>query len=254
MEAVTLATAGAGPSLVYLPGIDGSGRLLLGAAARLERRFRLTRLRYTGDTGGSYSSLAASVAAQVAAEAGGRALLLAESFGVALALQTALDHPGCVAGLALVNGFAHFPDRLALAMTRGFFALAPRAWIHAGRARFLQRGLLSPRRDPEALRGLLGLTGDWFDEGYKARLAWIAELDLRPRLGEIRCPVALWAADHDRIVRSVPAALEIQRRIPGAQLTVLEEAGHVVLPLAEEPWEERLLALAGRAGIGPEGG
>ena len=37
-----------GPSapLIYLPGVDGTGELLLGTAARLIERFRLIRLRY----------------------------------------------------------------------------------------------------------------------------------------------------------------------------------------------------------------
>jgi hypothetical protein len=34
----------------------------------------------------------------------------------------------------------------------------------------------------------------------------IQHLDLRERLGEVRCPVSLYAADHDRVVASVPAA------------------------------------------------
>ena len=249
MQAEIVATRGAGTPLVYVPGIDGSGELLLGAATRLEQRFRLTRLRYGGDARGGYAELAASVARCIEAAAGGRALVLAESFGVGVALWTALEHPARVAGLALVNGFAWFPDRLGLAFTRGVFALAPRAWIHAGRARFVQRGLLAPRRDEEALRALLALSGDWFDARYRARLALIRGLDLRARLGEVRCPVALYAADQDRVVAAVPAARTMAAGLPDAELTVLPGAGHLVLPLAEEPWVERLEALARRAGL-----
>lgn len=247
MHARIVATGGRGPDLVYVPGIDGSGQLLLGAAERLERGFRLTRLAYGGDAGGDYGTLAASVAECIRATGAERALLLAESFGVAVALRTALDHPERVAGLALVNGFAHFPGRLGLLVTRAVFALTPAAWIHAARAGFLQRGLLAPRRDPEALRSLLALPGDWFDERYRARLAWIQGLDLRPRLAQVRCPVALYAAECDRVVASVPAALEMAAALPDAELTRLPRAGHLVLPLAEEPWEERLAALARRA-------
>ncbi len=250
MQAEVLASGGVGPPLVYVPGIDGSGELLLGTAARLERRFHLTRLRYGGGCEGGYAELAASVAHRIEQHCGGRALLLAESFGVAVALQTALDHPARVAGLALVNGFAHFQGRLEIALTRGVFALAPEAWIRAARARFVQRGLFAPRRDEAALRAVLALSGAWFDARYRARLAWIQGLDLRPRLGEIRCPVALYAADHDRVVASVPAAREMAARIPDAEFTLLPAAGHVVLPLAEEPWEQRLAQLAARCGLG----
>jgi len=249
MQAEIVATSGSGPPLVYVPGIDGSGELLLGTAARLERRFRLTRVCYAGDATGDYATLAASVARCIASTGAERALVVAESFGVALALQTALDHPARVAGLALVNGFAHYRDRLELALTRSVFALFPRAWIHAARARFVQRGLFAPRRDDEALRALLALPGDWFDVRYRARLALIQRLDLRPRLAAIRCPVALYAADKDRVVAAVPAAREMQAGMAGSELFVIPDAGHLVLPLAEEPWEARLELLARRCGL-----
>jgi pimeloyl-ACP methyl ester carboxylesterase len=249
MQAEIVATSGEGPPLVYVPGIDGSGEFLLGTAARLARRFRLTRLCYAGDTSGDYQSLAASVARCIEETSVERALVLAESFGVAVALQTALDHRERVAALALVNGFARYQNRLGLALTRSLFALAPQAWIHAARPRFAQRGLFAPRRDAAALRDLLALQGNWFDERYRARLALIARLDLRARLSEIRCPVAIFAADQDRVVAAVPAAREMKARIPDCELTVIPQAGHVVLPLAEEPWEERIELLARRSAM-----
>jgi len=250
MHAEIIDSAGAGVPLVYVPGIDGSGEMLLGLAARLARRFRLTRLSYAGDAAGDYATLAASVAGCIESAGAGRALVLAESFGVAVSLQTALDHPGRVAGLALVNGFARFHDRVGLAITRGAFALAPQAWIHEARARFAQRGLFAPRRDEEALRALLALRGGWFDTRYRARLVLIRRLDLRPRLPEVRCPVAIYAATHDRVVASITAGREMQAGLRDCELTVIQDAGHVVLPLAAEPWEERLESLAARSGLG----
>ena len=249
MHAEIIDTAGDGPPLVYVPGIDGSGELLLGTRERLTRRFRLTRLHYVGDPSGGYPELAASVVRALDRLAIPRALVLAESFGVAVALETALDHPTRVAGLALVNGFAFYANRLELALTRSVFALAPEAWIRAGRARFAQRGLFAPRRDEAALEALLALRCDWFDELYRARLTCIAGVDLRPRLGEIQCPVAIYAADQDRVVAAVPAALEMKAAIAGAELEILAQAGHVVLPLAAEPWPERLERLAQRCGM-----
>lgn len=249
MHAEVLDTRGSGPELVYVPGIDGSGELLLGLTERLTPHFRLTRLCYRGDTSGDHASLAASVARCLQGLGAPSALVLAESFGVAVALLTALDHPRHVAGLALVNGFARYSNRLGLALTRGVFALAPQAWIHRGRRGFVQRGLIAPRKDEAALAGVLALRGDWFDERYRTRLRWIAAVDVRARLGEVRCPVEIYAADQDRVVDSVRAGRELVAGIPAARLTVLPRAGHLVLPLADEPWEERLLALARRAGL-----
>lgn len=249
MHAEVLDTRGSGPELVYVPGIDGSGELLLGLERRLTPHFRLTRLCYRGDTSGDHASLATSVARCVQDLGAPSALLLAESFGVAVALLTALDHPRQVAGLALVNGFARYSNRLGLALTRGVFALAPAAWIHRGRRGFVQRGLIAPRRDERALEAVLALRGDWFDERYRARLRWIGAVDLRARLVDVRCPVEIFAAEQDRVVDSVRSGRELARAIPAARLTLLPRAGHLVLPLAEEPWEERLRTLARRAGL-----
>jgi pimeloyl-ACP methyl ester carboxylesterase len=108
---------GRGTPLVYLPGIDGSGQLLLGTAARLEERFRLIRLRYRLSANPShrtYAHLASSVVAAVSLRGVDRMALLAESFGGAVALQAAIDFPDRVIALALVNTFAHYrPDVLA---------------------------------------------------------------------------------------------------------------------------------------------
>jgi pimeloyl-ACP methyl ester carboxylesterase len=249
MRAEILDTRGSGPPLVYVPGIDGSGELLLGTAQRLAREFSLTRLCYDGGAEGGYGALAASVAQRIEELGRGPVLVLAVSFGVAVALETALDHPEHVRGLALVNGFARFPGRLSLAFTRGVFALAPQAWIHRARALVAQPGLFAPRRDVDALRRLVALPGNWFGAPYRSRLALIHGCDLRPRLGAIRCPVALYASDHDRVVAAVAAAREMAARLSDCELTVIERAGHVVLPLTAEPWEERLRALARRAGF-----
>jgi pimeloyl-ACP methyl ester carboxylesterase len=237
------------PPLVYLPGIDGTGELLLETAGRLGEHFRLLRLAY--DPGGAvppdYRELADSVAARIAEAGIPRALVLAESFGVAVALALALDDPGRVAGLALVNGFAHFDRRGSLCVSRAVAALAPDAVYSAARRLAARPALFAPRRAERELALFLALSRDAFGPAYRERLALIARLDLRRRLGEIRCPVALFASDCDRVVPAIRAAREMQRGLPDATLEVLPRAGHVVLPLAEEPWVDRLRALAARA-------
>ena len=127
--------------------------------------------------------------------------------------------------------------------------LVSRKLYRGGRARFAQSYLFGPRRDEQALRALLALPADWFDGCYRARLALIRRVDLRERLREIRQPVAIFASDRDRIVAALSAGRAMAERMSAVELTVLERAGHVVLPLADEPWVERLLHLAERAGM-----
>jgi len=248
MIAILRADGGQGPPLVYLPGIDGSGELLLGTAARLERRFRLVRLAWRPDGDDTYEALARAVVALLESLRVGRALFLAESFGGALGLQLALDHPGHVRGVAIVNGFAHFRRRARLALTALVLPLVPSPLFRLGRRALGPRELIGPRRDPEVERLFLALPGIECDEGYARRLRMIRALDLRPRLAEIRRPVALYASERDRVVDSVFQAREMAARLPDATMEILPASGHVVLPFADEPWVERMEALAARAG------
>ena len=247
MRARLLAIEGEGPTLAYIPGIDGSGELLLGTRPRLAERFRLARFAY--DLGGpdDYGALAESIAEILAAEGLSPALVLSESFGVAVSLRLALDHPDRVRGLALVNGFAHFDRRFRLLVSRATAPFAVEPLFRIVRRRIGYWALIAPRRDPAAWADFRAFGGVRFDAGYRRRLGMIAGLDLRERLPEIQAPVALFAADRDHIVSSVRAARVMADLLPDVTVETLPRAGHVVLPLADEPWVGRLQALDARA-------
>jgi len=257
VRALVRSDLGAGPALVYVPGLDGSGALLLGSEEPLARRFRLLTLRYATSAedraappaGAAYSTLAASVLSAVGERVDGPVLLLAESFGVAVALEAALDRPERVAGLALVNGFAHHPWRARLALSRATLPLVPRSLFRLVRRRFGPRTLFGEDLEPGVRRAFLSVVGTFPDDGYRRRLEMLSRVDLRPRLPELRRPVALFASDEDRIVPSVRAAREMQALLPDAELEVIEGGGHLVLPIPAQPWRERLERLAVRAGL-----
>ena len=239
--------AGEGPPVVYVPGIDGTGELLLGTAGRLEERFRLIRLCYSaGEEADSYPALAASAAAAIREANVSSCLVIAESFGGAVALQLALDHPALIAGLMIVNSFAYYPSRARLSYASWTAPLIPEPLFHFGRRLFAPPALFGKRRDEQAIADFRALPGTFFDEAYRRRLAMIAELDLRPRLAELTLPVALYASAEDRVVPSLEASREMAAELPEVTLEVLPSAGHLVLPLAEECWPERVEALAER--------
>ncbi len=242
---------GDGPVVVYVPGVDGTGELLLDTAQVLRESFRVVRLRYAADVlpsiGAGYRELAADVVLTLDELGIDRALLLAESFGVALALQIALDHPEHVRGLGLVNGFAHYPCRWRLALARTVMPRVPGFLFRLGRRLTIPMGMIAPRSDPLVVRGMLGRADDYFGAAFLRRLALIREVDLRPQLEEISCPVALFASENDRVVPSVACAREMEAGLPDATLETLGHAGHVILPFNDEPWVARLLDLERRA-------
>lgn len=243
------ADQGFGRPVVYVPGIDATGELLLGTCERIAAEYRLLRIAYTaGAEDDSYTGLASSIVNALHDAGVDRALVLAESFGVAVALRTALDHHDLVAGLALVNGFAHYKRRAALAWSRFSAPLVPAWAFQLGRSWFAAGKLFAKDVDEDTLRRFHELPpSDGFDRAYLRRMAMIAALDLRPELHRITQPVTLFASTEDRVVASLEEAREMAELLPNAELRVLEGAGHVVLPCPEEPWVERLRELEARA-------
>lgn len=250
MRAEVLSRRGRGLPVLYVPGIDGTGELLLGTASRLSAEFDLLRVAYeSGGPPDSYEGLARSIADCCRAEGFESCLVIAESFGGAVALQLALDHPDLVRGLMIVNSFAYFPSRANLGCSRLLTALIPRFAFDLGRRWFAPQALFGRRKDPEALEAFRKLDGAFFDADYRRRLTMIAGLDLRPRLGELALPVALFWGDQDRIVPSNRTMTELRNGLPDATAEVLPGAGHLILPLAEEPWVRRVADLAKRAAL-----
>jgi len=248
MLATVHADRGTGPAVVYVPGIDGTGELLLGTAARLAARFRLVCLRYqTAPGAADYARLAASVADCLQALGIERAVLLAESFGGGVALHTVLARPERIAGLALVNTFARFPSRLRLAATRLVAPCVPRPLFALGRRLGGVHALFGARREADAVREFRALAGAHFDRGYRLRLRLLAGLDLRARLGEITQPALVVVGTQDRVV--APAAgRTLHAGLPRARLEIVDGGGHALLPLASLPWAEWLAGLLSRAG------
>ena len=243
---------GRGKALVYVPGIDGTGRMLLSCAERLAERFDLSCLRYdaSDDPGcDSYAQLASEVLACIDQLGPQRVLLLAESFGGAVALQTALHAPERIAGLAIVNSFCHYRSRARLAMTRLAAPLLPRWAFNVGRKALAPWSLFGRRREREAIAEFRAAAGGDFGIAYRRRLRMIAGLDLRPRLEEITQPVTFFVGSKDRVVDSLRSAKVMAAAMPDAQIEVLDGAGHLILPLRSFDWPAAIEELAQRSGL-----
>jgi pimeloyl-ACP methyl ester carboxylesterase len=109
--------------LLYLPGLDGTGRLLH-RQPELWERYKVCCASYPQDRPASYAALAAA-AGRLEAAGGRPAVVLAESFGGAVALTLALSWPDLVERLVLVNTFAYFPRRPLIALLAGLSWLLP---------------------------------------------------------------------------------------------------------------------------------
>jgi pimeloyl-ACP methyl ester carboxylesterase len=214
------------PVLVYLPGLDGTGRLLHRQPG-LERGYRVEPIAYPHAPPSTYEQLAGLAAARIEQAGGQPAVILAESFGGAVALTLALGWPHLVERLVLVNTFAWYPGRLRIRLG---------AWLGQ---------FFPPRPSHPATRGVRGLfffppdisseeRTAWWDRtadvpmsAFGHRLGLIVSLDLRRHLHKVTAPCLVIGAPNDRVV-PFRASRELVRRLPNARLLILP-VGHAAL-------------------------
>ncbi len=210
--------------LVYLPGLDGTGRLLHRQPA-LHQQYEVHCASYPQDHPSTYAQLAGLAIRHL--EKAGPGVLLAESFGGAVALTAALARPELVRRMVLVNTFAYYPRQPVIRLA---------AWL----------GRWLPHRPSHPMtRGLRGVfffppdvsapeRAEWWDRtadvpmsAFGHRFPMIAALDLRERLPSIDVPTLVLAARNDRVVPPT-AGKDLARRLPRARL-IQPPVGHAAL-------------------------
>jgi pimeloyl-ACP methyl ester carboxylesterase len=211
--------------VVYLPGIDGTGRLLY-RQERLNAEHPVRCVSYPQDDKHTYADL---VKLGIRAlEETGPCAVIAESFGGAVAIMVALERPDLVKRLVLVNTFAYFPRRLFIDVAG---LLGP--WLPnrpASTATRLIRGLFCfgpnvPKADQTAW---WELTADVPMRAYGHRCRLLRDVDLRPRLREVQAPAVVFVSPNDYIV-PVPAGRALAKQLPRAKLLTPIAAGHTAL-------------------------
>jgi pimeloyl-ACP methyl ester carboxylesterase len=173
------------------------------------------------------------------AEAGGRAHLVGISGGAVVCLLTCLEHPTQVAGLVLSGGLARPPRWFALqrAMTR----LAPEPVL----ARMLRGGLSGGSAEyAQAAGAEFRRCGK---RTFLGALRELADLDLRPRLGQIAVPTLVLCGANDR--PNIPLSRELAAGISTAELRIVPAANHIWNLQQPEAFNETVAAFVDRAAL-----
>lgn len=238
---------GAGDPLLLIMGLGYSSEMWFRVLPALEDRFRVI---YFDNRGVGQSSvppgpypiplLAADAAAVLDAAGVARAHVFGISMGGMIAQEFALQYPDRVHKLALgctTCGYLHAvpaseevlqKTRLRAGMTPedGSWFLVPHIYAKATpRERIAEDIAIRVRTFPTA-------------QGYLGQLAGIFAWDARDRISAIRAETLVIHGVEDELVPPGNAP-EIQRRIPGARLEMLEDASHIFF--TDQP--ERSLAL-----------
>ena len=224
-----LTIEGNGPALVLVPGMNGSGQLFYRQVPRLQAGYRVATYSLRDDAE-SLDVLAADLRAIVdqVASPQGRAIIVGESFGGAVALTFALAHPGRVEALVILNSFPYFAPQLRLRLALAGLAVLP--W---GAMRIVRRltawRLHSGHTHRAEVKRFIELTADATRGGYLNRLQLLRRYDVRSQLGRLEPPTLFLAAEQDHLVPSVDQARYMAERAPRSAFRILQGHGHICL-------------------------
>lgn len=168
-------------------------------------------------------------------------LLVGHSLGGAIALNVALEHPDCIAGVGLICPLTHFTPHVPLpfrtmqirkSWLRSFFGHTWAAPLAVFGTRAVLAALFAPHAAPRdiALRGggLWSLRPASF-YGASTDMAAI-EPDLRAqqeRYADLRLPLRILFAEGDRVLDWRAQGQALADKVPNAQLTVIP-GGHMI--------------------------
>jgi pimeloyl-[acyl-carrier protein] methyl ester esterase len=216
---VAVAEVGAPPTLVLLPGLDGTGTLFAPFLAAWGPDLPTQVIRYPTEGPQDVATLAAYVAARLPT---GPHVLLGESFSGPIALTLAATNPTGLRGLILCATFVSNP-RPGLAWARG---LIPHLPMGPG-----VMPLLAPltlgcrgRELAQSLRVALGSTPPSI---LRARLTQVVTLDASAACARVTVPILDLRASWDRLVPEA-AARKVARLLPALD-SITFPAPHLLL-------------------------
>lgn len=220
---------GAGPPVVCVPGMDGTGKLFYRQTPLLARDYRVATYALR-DTTSEMETLIDDLAGVIRSISPSNepAIILGESFGGTLALSFALKRPELVRALVIVNSFPHFLPQTRLRIVISTLQVFP--WKAMTLVRqFTATRLHSQFTHRNEIRRFLKLTTETTRRGYLNRLRILKRYDVRDQLHRITAPTLLLAAEEDHLVPSVDQAQYMAQRLPRATSRVLHGHGHICL-------------------------
>ncbi|MEM6610725.1 MAG: alpha/beta hydrolase [Cyanobacteria bacterium P01_C01_bin.72] len=222
------------PLFVYLPGMDGTGRLLQTQSDDLAVDFDLRCITIRTDNYSTWQDLARDtvtlIKAELAQKTNQEVYLCGESFGGCLALRTALAAPDLISKLILVNPASSFNQLPILSWGSNITGLLP-SWIHRYSAVGLLPFLASLNRISDCDR-------DRLVESMKSipphvvswRLSLLRDFKiLDEELRSLDIPSLILAGAADGLLPSVEEAEKLTALLPRGQMTVLPQSGHACL-------------------------
>jgi pimeloyl-ACP methyl ester carboxylesterase len=223
-----LTIEGAGEPVVLVPGINGAAEVFYRQRPLLAAAYRVATYSLR-DEAASMDDLVDDLGHVIdtVAPDGQPAIVMAESFGGAVALSFALTHPTRVRALVIVNSFSRY-TRAQVALAQVGLSALP--WpVMKPLRRLAAFRLHSPHTPREEVRRFMAITDRTVKRGYVNRLRILRGYDIRARLASLQVPVLFVASDRDHLVPAVAEARLMASLAPHASVRVLPGQGHICL-------------------------
>ncbi|MDJ0590706.1 MAG: alpha/beta hydrolase [Pleurocapsa sp. MO_226.B13] len=222
------------PLFVYLPGMDGTGKLFQTQEDLLATRFDLRCLTIRIDSHSNWQDLARDTIGLIKTELTYKTnpdvYLCGESFGGCLALKTALAAPSLIKKLVLVNPASSFNQLPILGLGVDITPWLP-TWLHRYSAASLLPFLAKLNRINdcdrhklvESMKSLPPQVISW-------RLSLLRDFKVAEgQLRDLNIPSLIVAGGADSLLPSVQEADKLVALLPNARKTVLPQSGHACL-------------------------
>jgi len=230
----TKASRSDAPLLVYLPGMDGTGRLFETQVDKLATNFDLRCLALRHDNYSNWHDLALDTIKLIKIELSGKknkqVYLCGESFGGCLALKAAIAAPELITKLVLVNPASSSNQLPILGLGADITPWLP-TWIHRYSAAGLLPFLAQLNRINECDRiNLVESMKSLPPQIISWRLSLLRDFKVADeQLRSLKIPSLILAGAADALLPSVAEAKKLIALLPQAKMTVLPQSGHACL-------------------------
>ncbi len=215
------------PLLIYLPGLDATGKLFERQSALLAPLCDVQIVSLGVCDRGDWAELTQQVISAV--PVGREVILCGESFGGCWALRAALAAPRLFQSLVLINPATAWPKQLWLMQAArgvGWLPDIPLDWAAPGFMYFLAA---IHRITPPERRLLLKVLRSVPASTIRHRLTLLEEPFCDPDLAKLTLPILLVAGGADRLLPSVSEVNRLAKLFSQVQTQLLPYSGHAAL-------------------------
>lgn len=222
------------PSLIYLPGMDGTGKLFHTQIPGLAPYFNLRCLSIPPTDVSNWQKLTEATIECLETELVNNDLkwvyLCGESFGGCLAMSVAIAKPELIGGLILINPASSFNQQPLLSWGITISTLIPE-WLHrnsaVGLLPFLADLSRIAKKDRQALlqamKSLPQQVVSW-------RLSMLRDFAIAPeQWKKFKPPILVIASGCDRLLPSIAEATNLVKIVPNGVMEILPNSGHACL-------------------------